>query len=97
MKQSVCATYLRLIIWGPSYDIIKCTNIKGVWLIAEEPTSLFACIANVCKKAKLAHKVEEPILVILVEDEIGKTSLVVFKRHDVMTHILLIMEKFIVH
>jgi len=50
---------------GPSYDNNMCENKKSVQFIVGEHFSLFVSVANIYKEAKVTHRVQRSIFVIL--------------------------------
>jgi hypothetical protein len=60
---------LTLNFGGPSYDCTKRENKKMVQFIVGEYFLLFAAMADIYREAKVNHRVEGHVPVILAEDE----------------------------
>jgi hypothetical protein len=56
-------------MYGPSYDIVKRENKKGVHFVPGEYQDIFRCVVGIYRRGMVAHDVSGPIPVILSEDE----------------------------
>jgi hypothetical protein len=56
-------------MYGPSYDTIKRENKKRVHFVPGEHRDIFRCVADIFRRAMVAHDIFGPVPVILSEDE----------------------------
>jgi hypothetical protein len=56
-------------MYGPSYDTIKRENKKGVHFVLGEHRDIFRYVADIYRRAMVAHDISGPVPVILSEDE----------------------------